>query len=72
MTKKKALLIGIGLVLIVAIVASVIVISYASEYSLGVVTRISLNQKSEDTMLLKIKYLLPSGGYSIRNVPEDE
>ena len=23
-------------------------------------------------MLLKIKYLLPSGGYSIRNVPEDE
>lgn len=72
MTKKKALLIGIGLGLIVAIVASVIVISYASEYNLGVVTRISLSKKSEDTMLLQIKYLLSSGGYSIRNVSEDE
>lgn len=72
MTKKKALLIGVGLVLIVAIVASVSVISCVAKYNLGVVTQISLSQKSEDTMLLRIKYLLPTGGYSIRAVPEDE
>ena len=72
MTKKKALLIGIGLILIVATVVSASAISCAAKYNLGVVTRISLSQKSEDTMLLRIKYLFPSGAYSIRTVPEDE
>ena len=72
MTKKKALLIGIGLILIVAIVISTSVIFCVSKYNLGVVTRISLSQKSEDEMLLRIKYLFPSGAYSIRAVPEDE
>ena len=72
MTKKKALLIGIGLILIVAIVISTGVIFCVAKYNLGVVTRISLSQESEDTMLLRIKYLFPSGAYSIRAVPEDE
>ena len=72
MTKKKAILIGVGLVLIVAIVISASVIYSVAKYNLGVVTRISLSQKSEDTMLLRIKYLFPSGAYSIRAVPEDE
>ena len=67
MTKKKAILIGVGLVLIVAIVISASVIYSVVKYNLGVVTRISLSQKSEDTMLL-----FPSGAYSIRAVPEDE
>ena len=71
MTKKKAILIGVGLVLIVAIVISASVIYSVAKYNLGVVTRISLSQKSE-TMLLRIKYLFPSGAYSIRAVPEDE
>ena len=72
MKKKKALLIGVGLILIVAIVALVSVTSYAAKYSHGAVTRISLNQKNEDTMLLRIDYLLASGAYSIRAVPEGE
>ena len=72
MAKKKALLIGVGLILLVTIVASVSVIFYAAKYNLGVVTRISLSPKSEDAMLLRIKYLFPTGAYSIRTVPEDE
>ena len=72
MTKKKALLIGVGLVLMVAIIASISIVSYALKYNQGVVTRISFNQKNEDTMVLRITYLLPSGAYSIRTVPEDE
>ena len=72
MTKKKALLIGVGLVLMVAIIASISIVPYALKYNQGVVTKISLNQKNEDTMLLRIKYLFPSGAYSIRAVPEDE
>ena len=72
MIKKKALLIGIGLILIVATIVSASAISCVAKYNLGVVTRISLSQKSEDTMFLQIKYLFPSGAYSIRTVPEDE
>ena len=72
MTKKKALLIGVGLVLMVAIVVSISIVPYALKYNQGVVTKISLNQKNEDTMVLRITYLLPSGAYSIRTVPEDE
>ena len=72
MTKKKALLIGVGLVLMVAIIVSISIVPYALKYNQGVVTRISLNQKNEDTMVLRITYLLPSGAYSIRTVPEDE
>ena len=72
MTKKKALLIGVGLVLMVAIIASISIVPYALKYNQGVVTRISLNQKNEDTMVLRITYLLPSGAYSIRTALEDE
>ena len=72
MTKKKALLIGVGLVLMVAIIVSISIVPYALKYNQGVVTKISLNQKNEDTMVLRITYLLPSGAYSIRTVPEDE
>ena len=72
MTKKKALLIGVGFVLMVAIIASISIVLYALKYNHDVVTRISLNQKNEDTMVLRITYLLPSGAYSIRTVPEDE
>ena len=72
MTKKKALLIGVGLVLMVAIIASISIVPYALKYNQGVITKISLNQKNEDTMVLRITYLLPSGAYSIRTVPEDE
>ncbi|MBQ9796774.1 MAG: hypothetical protein IJW50_03535 [Clostridia bacterium] len=72
MTKKKALLIGIGLVFIAAIIVSVNLVFCASKYGNGVVTRISLTQKREDTMLLQMNYLLPSGNYSVRAVPEGE
>lgn len=68
MTKKKALLIGVGFILTFAIITSVFFI-FANN---GKVTRISLKQSSEDTMVLQIGYLLPSGAYSIRTVPEDE
>jgi hypothetical protein len=72
MTKKKALLIGIGLLLTVVIVASVGVISCVTKYNLGVVTGISVSHRGEDAMLLRIQYWFPSGGYSARTVPEDE
>lgn len=72
MTKKKALLIGVGLVLMVAIIVSISIVPYALKYNQGVITKISLNQKNEDTMVLRMTYLLPSGAYSIRTVPEDE
>ena len=72
MTKKKAILIGVGLVLMIAIIVSISIVPYALKYNQGVVTKISLNQKNEDTMVLRITYLLPSGAYSIRTVPEDE
>jgi len=38
----------------------------------GVVTRISAKSKGNDEILLKLTYAFPTGGYSVRTVPEDE
>ena len=42
-----------------------------SGYKLGVVTKISIKEKDDRTEL-RINYLLASGGYSVRNVADDE
>ena len=39
---------------------------------IGVVTSISTSITKDDTVELKIKYQFPTGGYSVRVVPEDE
>lgn len=71
--KKKIVFALICIVVVVAILgAAACFVSYISNYSLGVVTQISVKQKSIDTLELRIKYLLPSGGYSVRAVSEDE
>lgn len=43
-----------------------------SYYNLGVVTKISARSKGSDEILLKLNYLLPSGGYSVCNVDEND
>lgn len=43
-----------------------------SYYNLGVVTKISARSKGNDEILLKLNYLLPSGGYSVCNVDEND
>ena len=71
MTKKKAILTGIGLVLMAAVIVFTGVVSYALKYD-KCVTRISITRKNERTMILRIGYVSPLGGCSVRNVPEDE
>ena len=71
--KTKIIFALVSIILVIAIIAaSLSFFSYISNYNLGVVTHISVKQKSDDTMELRIKYLFPSGGYSVREVPEDE
>lgn len=71
--KNKRTHILISIILVVAIVvAAVCFVSCSSNYELGVVTHISIKQRSTDVMELRIRYSFPSGGYSVRAVPEDE
>ena len=70
--KKKALFIIIGIVLLAIITATVAVLAIGAKYNLGVVTGVSISQKNDDTMNLRISYLLASGGYSVRTVSKDE
>ena len=70
--KKKALFIIIGIILLAIITATVAVLAIGAKYNLGVVTGVSISQKNDDTMNLRISYLLASGGYSVRTVSKDE
>lgn len=69
--KKKVLLICVCLALAIVIIGAVGGAFYVLRNG-GSVTRISLSRKSDSEMDLQIGYLLPSGKYSVRNVPEDE
>ena len=72
--KKKLLIIFCCIALVFAIIASAVLFLYdiSDRYPLGIVTNISLKAKNSDEIELKIKYVLPSGGYSVREVSEDE
>ena len=61
----------IALAIIIA-VSSVAFVRDIFQYNTGVVTRISAGAKNKNEINLKITYFLPMGGYSVRNVPEDE
>ena len=63
----------IAAVLVVAVgMSSFCLVSFESESSFGAVTHISAKKKSNSEMELEIAYTWPTGGYSVRNVPEDE
>ena len=72
--KNKTVFALLGAVLALAIlISAVCFFVYMSEnYRLGVVTKFSVKQKAADTMEFRIQYLLPSGGYSVRVVSEEE
>lgn len=69
--KKKVLLICVCVILALATVGAIGAGFYVLRNG-GSVTRISLSRKSDSEMDLRIGYLLPSGKYSVRNVPVDE
>lgn len=64
-------------VVILCVVVSLLVVSicaavYFATYSLGAITKISVHNNQSDTYVLQMRYLFASGGYSVRNVAEDE
>ncbi len=67
------MIIAIAIFLAAAFVISAIgFVSFASRYNTGVVTGISVKEKSDNSVELRLKYLLGTGGYSVRMVSEDE
>ena len=71
---KKRMIILTSIVLVGIIITGLVgsFVFDISNYNLGVVTRISLKEKQTDRVELNIKYLLASGGYSVRTVRENE
>lgn len=64
-------------VVILCVVVSLLVVSicaavYFTTYSLGAITKISVHNNQSGTYVLQMRYLFASGGYSVRNVAEDE
>ena len=72
MKKRKIILVIVSLLVVAFICVIVGFASYISHYNLGVVTQILINDKTDHIKELQIKYLFASGGYSVRNVPENE
>ncbi len=72
MKTRKIILVIVSLLVVAFIVATVGFASYISHYNLGVVTQISIKNKTDSTVELQMKYLFASGGYSVRNVSENE
>lgn len=71
--KWKTVLILCSIFLVVALLLNVGVLVYDVLRSAGgVVTRISARRGSENEIVLRLPYVLATGGYSVRNVAEDE
>ena len=68
--KKKTIIILASIVLI-GIISSVFVFNFL-QYNTGVVTKISTKESNKDNLELKITYFFPMGGYSVREVAEEE
>ena len=73
MSRSKKLFIICAIVLSVAIVLNGIA-SVVDSFLLGngTVTSISVRRKGSDEIVIKIDYILATGGYSVREVPLDE
>ena len=70
-TKKPIILYCTSIVLVL-LVASIIFVHDIFQYNTGVITAISLVKSGHDTLELRLTYFLPMGGYSVREVPQDE
>lgn len=69
MKKKNVMLL---LLVITLVGVAVSFASYISRYNLGMVTQISIKDKAEGTVELRMNYLFASGGYSVRSLSTDE
>lgn len=72
---RRLLIILASILLTVAILSNVgllLVDTFGYHHTGGVVTRISARSRGDGAFLLKIKYVTSTGGYSVREVPEDE
>ena len=72
--KKRQLIVFCSIALAVALLFNLIVFYFDFFYlhKCGVVTNISARAKGSDEIVLKLSYMLPSGGYSVKNVAVDE
>ena len=68
--KKITIIILVSIVLIGIICFAFL--SSVLQYNTGVATKITAKASDEDNLELKITYFLPMGGYSFREVAEDE
>lgn len=69
----KIIIIVSCIILAVAVFLNLGILWYdISNSNVGVVTNISTIMKSTDEVELRINYINPMGGYSVREVPEDE
>ena len=59
-------------VAVIILVTSITVAFGIFKYNTGAVTNISTRLKNSGELELSITYFLPSGGYSVRDVPENE
>ena len=69
---KRLVITCVSLLLVAALIASVFFLIDIFKYNTGVVTEISVRSKSREQLELKITYFLSMGGYSVRDVPEEE
>ena len=71
--KIKWLMILCSIALVIVLSVSVVFQHYhIFTGDIGIVTDISTKKINKDTVELRIRYQFPSGGYSVREVPEDE
>ena len=69
---KKRIILCCTAVALVLLVASIVFVYDIFQYNTGVITAISPVQLGHDTLDLRLTYFLPMGGYSGREVPQDE
>lgn len=69
---KRLIAVGCIVLAVILIAASAVFVSDLLQYNTGVVTSIKATSKNNGEIGLKITYFLPSGGYSVRKVFENE
>ena len=70
----KSVIIICAIILAIVPLFNAIVLAYDTHFfsDTGTVTRISVRSRGDDEIVLKLSYNFPTGGYSVRNVPESE
>ena len=69
---KKRIILCCTAVALVLLIASIVFVYDIFQYNTGVITAISPVQLGHDTLDLRLTYFLPMGGYSVREVSQDE